>query len=79
LSIGGDSGEAEHAFRDDPKHPSERSDAGISIVQEVFGFIKTNLSEAERKKDVDSTDNTASLNVSYSRVGNQPTWEKDYD
>src|SRR5579862_8183246 len=36
------------AFRDDP---SERSDAGNSIVQEVFGFVKRNLSEAQRRKD----------------------------
>ena len=36
-------------IRDDPEHPSERSDAGISIVQEVFGFVKRNLSEATRK------------------------------
>ena len=26
---------------------SERSDAGISIVQEVFGFVKKNLSGAQ--------------------------------
>jgi hypothetical protein len=26
--------------------PSERSDAGTSILQEVFGFVKRNLSEA---------------------------------
>jgi len=32
--------------------PSERSDAGISIVQEVFGFVKRNLSEAQRRKDL---------------------------
>ena len=28
---------------------SERSDAGISIVQEVFGFVKRNLSVAQRR------------------------------
>ena len=28
------------AFRDDSGHRSERSDAGFSIVQEVFGFVK---------------------------------------
>jgi len=28
--------------------PSERSDAGNSIVQEVFGFVKRNLSGAPR-------------------------------
>ena len=27
-------------FRDDSEHRSERSDAGFSIVQEVFGFVK---------------------------------------
>lgn len=27
-------------FRDDSEHRSERSDAGLSIVQEVFGFVK---------------------------------------
>jgi hypothetical protein len=37
------------AFRDEPEHPSERSDAGISIVQEVFGFVKKNLSGAQRR------------------------------
>jgi hypothetical protein len=30
--------------------PSERSDAGISIVQDVFGFVKRNLSEAQRRE-----------------------------
>jgi hypothetical protein len=34
------------AFRDDPEHHRSVSDAGISIVQEVFGFVKRNLSEA---------------------------------
>jgi hypothetical protein len=29
----------------------ERSDAGISIVQEVFGFVTRNLSEAQRRND----------------------------
>ncbi len=29
----------------------ERSDAGISIVREVFGFVKGNLSGALRRKD----------------------------
>ena len=29
----------------------ERSDAGISIVQEVFGFVKRNLSGAQRRED----------------------------
>jgi hypothetical protein len=27
-------------FRDDSEHRSERSDAGFSIVPEVFGFVK---------------------------------------
>jgi hypothetical protein len=34
--------------------PSERSDASISIVQEVFGFVKRNLSEAQRRKNAAS-------------------------
>jgi hypothetical protein len=28
----------------------ERSDAGTSIVQELFGFVKRNLSEARRRE-----------------------------
>jgi len=31
--------------------PSERSDAGHSIVQEVFGFVNRNLSGAQRRKN----------------------------
>ena len=34
--------------------PSERSDAGTSIVQEVFGFVKRNLSGAQRRKSAAS-------------------------
>jgi hypothetical protein len=34
--------------------PSERSDAGNSIVPEVFGFVKRNVSEAQRRKKVAS-------------------------
>jgi hypothetical protein len=34
--------------------PSERSDAGTSIVQEVFVFVKRNLSGAQRRKDAAS-------------------------
>jgi hypothetical protein len=30
---------------------SEHGDAGISIVQEVFAFVKRNLSGAQRSKD----------------------------
>jgi len=29
--------------------PSERSDTGISILQEVFGFVKEKLSKAQRR------------------------------
>ena len=38
------------AFRAEGEQFSERSDAGISIVQEVFGFVKENLSGAQRRK-----------------------------
>jgi hypothetical protein len=41
-----DSGRGGTAFRDEPEHQSERSEAGISIVQGVFGFIERNLSGA---------------------------------
>ena len=34
------------AFRAEGEQFSERSDAGISIVQEVFAFVKENLSGA---------------------------------
>ena len=34
--------------------PSEHTDAGISIVQEVFGFVKRNLSGAKRRKSAAS-------------------------
>ncbi len=33
---------------------SERSDAGSLMVKEVFGFVKRNLSEAERRKSTTS-------------------------
>jgi hypothetical protein len=36
------------AFRAEGEQFSERSDAGILIVQEVFGFVKKNLSGAVR-------------------------------
>src|SRR5271168_247180 len=39
--------------------PSERSDAGISIVQEVFGFVKRNLSGAKRRKNTSSSERGA--------------------
>jgi transposase InsO family protein len=32
-------------FRDESERQSERSDAGISIVQEVFAFVKENYPE----------------------------------
>jgi len=38
---------------------SERSDAGISIEQEVFGFVKRNLSGAQRRKDAASGERSA--------------------
>ncbi len=38
------------AFRAEGEQFSERSDAGTSIVQEVFGFVKKNLSGAQRRK-----------------------------
>ena len=36
--------------------PSERSDAGNSIVQEVFAFVKENLSGAQRRKSAALTE-----------------------
>jgi hypothetical protein len=45
-----------NSFRDDSRTPSERSDAGTSIVQEVFGFVKSKLSEAERRRRAASDD-----------------------
>jgi hypothetical protein len=39
--------------------PSEHSDAGISVVQEGFGFVKRNLSGAERGMDAASGDRGA--------------------
>jgi hypothetical protein len=48
-----DSGEAERWFRREAERqsgitrtPSERSEAGIPILQEVFGFVKEKVSEA---------------------------------
>src|SRR5438132_254521 len=38
------------AFRAEGEQRSERSDAGTSIVQEVFGFVKKNPSGAQRRK-----------------------------
>ena len=38
------------AFRAEGEQFSERSDAGSSIVQEVFGFVKENLSGAQRRQ-----------------------------
>ena len=38
------------AFRAEGEQFSERSDAGSSIVQEVFVFVKKNLSGAQRRK-----------------------------
>ena len=54
----GDSGEAERWFRQEAERHSgmipntigERSDAGNSILQEVFGFVKRNMSGAKRRK-----------------------------
>jgi hypothetical protein len=53
----GDSGEAERIFRKESERHSgmnpniiEPSDAGISIVQGMFGFVKRNLSGAQRRK-----------------------------
>jgi hypothetical protein len=37
-----------------PKTIGEHSGAGNSIVQEVFGFVKRNLSEAQRRKNAAS-------------------------
>jgi hypothetical protein len=39
------------AFRAEGERFSERSGAGTSIVQEVFGFVKENLSGACPERD----------------------------
>jgi hypothetical protein len=38
------------AFRAEGEQSSERSDAGTSIVEQVFGFVKKNLSGAQRRQ-----------------------------
>ena len=38
------------AFRAEGEQSSERSDAGTSIVKQVFGFVKKDLSGAQRKQ-----------------------------
>ena len=38
------------AFRAEGEQSSERSDAGSSIVEEVFGFVKKNIPGAKRRK-----------------------------
>ena len=38
------------AFRAEGEQSSERSDAGTSIVKQVFGFVKKNLSGAQRRQ-----------------------------
>jgi hypothetical protein len=38
------------AFRGEGEQRSERSDVGTSIVPEAFGFVKKNLSGAQRRK-----------------------------
>jgi hypothetical protein len=45
-------------FRDDPGQPSEQSDAGCLIVEEVIGFVKSK-SEAQRRKDAASEERGA--------------------
>lgn len=47
------------AFRAEGEQFSERSDAGTSIVQEVFGFVKKNLSGAQRRKSAASRERGA--------------------
>jgi hypothetical protein len=42
-------GETRTAFRAEGEQFSERSDAGSSIVQEVFALVKENLSGAQRR------------------------------
>src|SRR5580704_2032704 len=37
-----------------PEQPSERSDAGMSTVQDVFGFVKRNLTGAQWRMDAAS-------------------------
>jgi hypothetical protein len=47
------------AFRAEGEQFSERSDAGISIVQEGFGFVKRKLSGAQRRKGAASRERGA--------------------
>jgi hypothetical protein len=49
-----DSGRNANAFRAEDEQFSERSGAGISIVREVFAFVKGNLSGAKRRKSTAS-------------------------
>ena len=42
------------AFRAEGEQSSERSDAGNSIVEQVFVFVKRNLSGAQRRKSAGS-------------------------
>jgi hypothetical protein len=40
VKVNADSGASRTAFQSEGEQPSERSDAGVMIVQEVFGFVK---------------------------------------
>ena len=51
------------AFRAEGERFSERSDAGTSIVEQVFGFVKENLSGAQRRKDAGSGERGAGKGV----------------
>jgi hypothetical protein len=53
------------AFRAEGEQFSERSDAGISIVPEAFGFVKENLSGAQRR-------NSATRRKGYGERGSSP-------
>ena len=45
------------------KSNTDRSDAGNSIVQEVFGFVKENLSGAKRREDAASRERGAPQHI----------------
>lgn len=54
LEAIGDSGGKAITIPGENRSGVERSDAGISIVQEVFGFVKENLSGAKRRQHAGS-------------------------
>ena len=54
AKLNAQSGRSPNGIPGGTRTPSERSDAGISIAQEVFGFGKKKMSGAQRRKDAAS-------------------------